>query len=367
MSLELRVARPDDMEEIGRLSDQVFRAKRGGHMADEFPYLYDPANAHHWYVAFDQGRAVSIVGAMNWPVVIAGAATRAASVGSVATDPAYRGRGLASQLLQLAQKQLADEDVRVMLISGDLSLYTRFGARAIGWVDWYRLNPDSKKAPTPYHVRPIDPLDDAPVVARLNQTRGTRFGRSLPQLRAMLASQPMTQVEQGTKVALMVMAEGQAVSYLILNHRPFQGRGASRLSEWAGDPKGVLSALRSVQNWPEGGIEVPVLRDDWSLLAELRGSERVRSEPVSWLAKVIDGQGLSQDLQTVWAEVADRPLAILRLGEEQYKVRVGSEQWSVDAAELTEWVFGTKVPHRPASLECFWPIPSLWPEGLNYI
>lgn len=365
MSIEVRVARPEDMKEIGRLSDSVFRAKRGGHMADEFPHLYDPANASHWYVAFDGNRAVSIVGAMNWPVVIAGAATRAASVGSVATDSQYRGGGLASQLLALAEEQLVAKSVRIMLISGDLPLYLRFGARAIGRVDWYRLSPRTPSHQ--YHVRPIDPYDDAPWVARLNQSRGTRFGRSLSQLRALLVSQPMTQVEQGTQVALMVMREGQPVAYVVLNHRPFEGREASRVSEWGGDPTGVLEALRTVPDWPEKGIEVPVLGEDGALLGALGESELIRREPVSWLAKVIDGAGLAHDLRAVWDEISDLPLTIDRAHPDTYRVHLGQEVWGVDAAELTEWVFGLEVPHRPGVFHGIWPVPALWPEGLNYI
>lgn len=365
MSIEVRVAHADDMKEIGRLSDAVFRAKRGGHMADEFPHLYDPANASHWYVAFDGSQAVSIVGAMNWPAVISGAATRAASVGSVATNPRYRGQGLASRLLALAEEHLVAEGVRIMLISGDLPLYLRFGARAIGRVDWYRL--DSRTPSYRYHVRPIDPYDDAPWVARLNQSRGTRFGRSLSQLRALLVSQPMTQVEQGTKVALMVMRKGQPVAYVVLNHRPFQGRGASRVSEWGGDPTAMLEALETVPDWPEKGIEVPVLAEDGPLLGALGEAALIRQEPVSWLAKVIDGEGLAHDLGAVWHEVSDRPLAINRIHPDAYRVRLGHEICTVDGAELTEWVFGSEVPHRPGVFNEIWPVPALWPEGLNYI
>lgn len=367
MTVELRVAQPTDLPAIARLSDQVFRAKRGGHMADEFPYLYDPANSLHWYIALDQSRVVSIVGAMLWPVVIAGAASWAASVGSVATAPPYRGQRLASQLLQLAQTQLVLEGARIMLISGDLPLYTRFGAQSIGWVDWYRLKGDQPSCGGDYQVRAIDPVADAPIIARLNQTHGTRFGRSLTQLRAMLAAQPITQVERGTKVALLVTTDDRPVSYLILNHRPFEGKSASRLVEWAGDPRGVVHGLATVPNWPDGGIEIPVTHDNSALLGALAGSDRVRSEPFPWLAKIIDGDGLAHDLRGVWAEVAHQPLSITGMGNDQYRVHLDHNTWSADAGVLTQWVFGHQTPNRPETLNELLPIPALWPEGLNYI
>ncbi len=366
MSITVRTAEPRDLNQIAELSDRIFRSRRATHMAEEFPYLYSPDNARHWHVAEDGGHIRSIVGAMIWPAVIAGARTRVASVGSVATDPDYRGQGLASRLLQLAQSGLAAEGVRLMLISGDLPLYRTFGARAIGRVDWYALPPNWAVAGR-YTIRPIDPDTDAPIVAHLYQTRSTRFGRTLAELRAMLAAQPITQVEQGSKVALLVLADDVPVSYLILNHRPFRGAGASRLSEWAGDPKSMLYALTQVRDWPEQGMRIPVLPDDLAMQGTLYPLQPVRQEPVSWLAKVIDGAGLASDLAPLWDEVAHEPPRVALTAPDVYAVAMDGQRWTADAATLTEWMFGELVPHRPAPLEDVWPMPSLWPEGLNYI
>ncbi|KLU58872.1 acetyltransferase (GNAT) family protein [Peptococcaceae bacterium CEB3] len=366
MSFTVRIAEPHDLDQIARLSDRVFRSKRTTHMAEEFPHLYSPHNARHWFVAEDGGQIRSIIGAMVWPAVIAGARTRVASVGSVATDPDYRGQGLASRLLYLAQSQLAAEAVRLMLISGDLPLYLKFGARSIGRVDWYAL-PRNLAVAGRYSIRPIDPQDDAAIVARLYQTRSTRFGRTLAQLRAMLVAQPITQVERGVKVALLVLSDGVPVSYLILNHRPFQGVGASRLSEWAGDPKGVLHALTQVSDWPEQGIRIPVLREDLAMQGTLYPLKPDRRGPVSWLVKVIDGVGLASDLAPIGTEQAAQPPRVLLTAPDTYAVEFNGQRWVVNAAELTEWVFSEETAYRPVPLEAIWPLPSLWPEGLNYI
>lgn len=367
MSLGVRLARPDDMEAITQLADRVFRSKRSTSMADEFPYLYAGRNAHHWAVAMADGEAVSIVGTMVWPAVIGGAATHVASLGSVATDPAFRGQGLATRLLGLLQETLTQESVRLVLISGDLPLYLRFGARPIGRVRWYALNPQPPADGHRYAVRPLDPHRDANIVARLHQSRGTRFGRSLSELTAMLEAQPITQVEQGTKVALLISRDGEPVSYGIVNHRPFQGRGASRLVEWAGDPAGVLHALRTLPDWPERGMEVPVLTEDRGLATLLEGAELRRSGPVSWLAKVIDGTGLVQDLAPLWSELGDQTLTMGTVEPDYYDLSLGSQHWAVSGADLTEWMFGWEPPHRPPELAAYWPLPALWPEALNYI
>jgi len=184
----------------------------------------------------------------------------------------------------------------------------------------------------------------------------------------MLALQPITTVEQGTKVALLVEQEGQPVTYIILTHRPFQGRGPSRVTEWAGDPLGLLYALTTVTDWPLEGIHIPVLEEDLALRGDLLTKEPLRLEPVSWLCKVIDGTGLVADLAPVWAERTPSSLSVTASADNsQYLVTVGQEHLTVDPATLTEWMFNRHVPNRPPLLSTFWPIPALWPEGLNFI
>jgi predicted N-acetyltransferase YhbS len=366
MGITLRTATAYDLSAISELANRVFRAHRPGQrMPDEFPYLYDPTNAQHWYIATDADRLVSIVGAMVWPAVIAGTNTRVASVGSVATDPDYRRQGLAGQLLSLAQSRLMQESVRIMLISGSLPIYQRWGARAVGKVEWYAWT--GTLAPIPYQVRPIHPIDDAVTVATLYQTRSTRFGRTLSQLQTMLQTQPITTVEQGMKVAQLVSDGGRPVSYFIVNHRPFHGQEASRLIEWGGDPKSMLCGLNILGTDPSQTVHIPVLYDDLALRGQLDPMRPFRVSPVSWLAKIIDGVGLFQDLSRLIAELAAKPFKISEAATDQYRLTWPDGDALIDAATLTEWTFGHNPTTRPSALDAVFPLPALWTEGLNYI
>lgn len=354
-------ATPQDMPALAALADRIFRSRRPDHhMADEFPYLYAQANAAHWMIAREGDAIVSMLGAMVWPAVIAGAPTRAAAVGSVATDPAYRGQGLASRLLQEAQAQLRLEQVRLMLISGDLPLYTRFGARPVGQVDWYALHPD--QSPTPYEVQELDPRHDAPAVARLAQGRPTRWSRPYHELVTMLTNQPLTTVEQGQKVARLIRQHGQPVAYALVNHRPFGGSEPSRLVEWGGDPKGVLAALRQWPDWPEQGLWVPVTTDDWALAGLLADEVPVQRTAAAWLAKVIDGVGLWEDLGVVLNERGPGLAPLEAIGADQYQY----QGQTLDAPSLTRAMFSPNA-ERPEAWADIFPLPTLWPEGLNYI
>lgn len=335
-------------------------------MADEFPYLYAPANARHWYLAQEGGEVVAIVGAMVWTVILGGAPVLLASVGSVATDEHYRRRGLATRLLHLAESSLREEGVRLLLISGDRPMYLRFGARPVGAVDWYEL-PKAFSKPRSFAVREIDPARDGAVVARLYRSRSTRFIRPLPLLQTMLSVQPLTQVDQGVKAAFLVYDGDRAVSYACVVHRPRLGREASQLAEWAGDPNGVLYGIDRLPNWPEAGMTIPVLPDDGDLRGALPGLRPTRRTPFPWLAKVVDGVGLGQDLNAVWAELSVDPPGIAPAGNGRYRVRRRGQAWDVDAGVLTRLIFGHDVPERPEALEDVWPSPAPWPAGLNFI
>ncbi|MCY0881376.1 MAG: GNAT family N-acetyltransferase [Firmicutes bacterium] len=369
MSLLFQVAHPKDMPAISVFADRLFRSNRPGqHMAEEFPHLYAASNASHWFIAQDRGVIIGAIGSLIWPAMIAGFSTVAAGIGSVATDPHYRRQGVATRLLRLAEHTLKKEGVRLMLISGDLPVYRHFGARPIGRVQWHVL-PSSISAASPiYHVRPIDTACDIPAIARLYQTRSTRWIRRIDEWRMMLKTQPVTQVECGTKIAQIVCRNNTPVSYLIVNHRPFHGRAASRLSEWAGDPSGVLYALTHLPDLPAGGLHIPVLPEDLALSRALQSPPTHHWEPFAWLSKVIDGVGLMQDLTAPGQDPYNPPLAIeAHTKDASYQISRNGQIWTLNASDLTRWLFAADVPERPSFLQNIWPLPALWPEGLNYV
>lgn len=365
----LRKATPAQMDDIKRLANAVFRAQRGGDMAQEFPHLYAEANAHHWFVAVDEGRVVAIIGAMVWSAVIAGSLTRVASVGSVATDPAYRKQGLARGLLQLAEASLVAEGARLMLISGDLPIYLNFGARAVGHVRW-RLIDSPEHDDVSYRVRPLRAEDDRVVVARLNQERPTRFVRPHDLLPELLTLQPIVTVEKGKPRALLVERHGVGVTYVLVNQEPFGGSGVSRVSEWAGDPQGLLAAVSDLARETHSGVEVPVLDDENGLMALCDARHApIQETSVPYLVKVLDGVGLFHDLASVLEERCPPGYHISQKPDGLYKLCSGlGHEVVLDPATLTEWMFGHLVADRQSSpwREAF-PLPSLWPEGLTYI
>ncbi|HEX29105.1 TPA: GNAT family N-acetyltransferase, partial [Candidatus Poribacteria bacterium] len=95
-----RAARKDELEAVIALSNSVFRSRREGDMGREFPTLFCEENCENLRIFLDDGKPVSLIGFTVRDIFIMGASIRVCNVGSVCTDPNYRGQGLATRLLE---------------------------------------------------------------------------------------------------------------------------------------------------------------------------------------------------------------------------------------------------------------------------
>ena len=156
-----RSARAEETEKIIELANLVFRpAKRGGDMAREFPVLLAPENAENLYIVRDGTRVVSLVGVHRQTIITSGVQIAAACIGSVCTDPEYRGRGLASALMDLAIARAREVGDVLMPISGNRTLYRSRGATPIGPTIEHRVPLDSNTLrPKGFSVREYRPAD----------------------------------------------------------------------------------------------------------------------------------------------------------------------------------------------------------------
>lgn len=359
VSLTLRTACLPDMPAIEALTDRVFR-KNGGHVADDFPCLFNRANIRHWYVASDDALLVGVAGAVTWPILFQGTPILAASLGSVATDPRYRGRHIALQLLSYAESRLQAEGVRLVQLPGSGSLYTQFGAAAVGRVSWHHIHP-GKPPNANLDIRVVDPDVDADTVVKLYQSKSTRYRRSLDDLRSMLKTPRFTVADEPeTYRALLVSVNAQPRAYLIVHH---QGP-VHAVAEWAGDPHAMLTAAACLASQHHTVMRVPVLLQDHALAGALAADTLTEPEPFPWTAKIIDGVGLAQDLASQWQELSDVVVRIDAVATDQYQVSAFGQRWPVSAGELTQWIFGF-TDNRPELLSRVWPMPLPWPEGLN--
>lgn len=122
-----RAVRAEEYDSLVELVDTVFMTSRGRApaMAELYPLLYHPRHAEHMRVMVDGGRVVTHIGVRVWDIVVHGCRVRMGSIGGVATDEAYRGRGLATAVLNDVFAHLRDAGACVAYISGARGLYLR--------------------------------------------------------------------------------------------------------------------------------------------------------------------------------------------------------------------------------------------------
>jgi predicted N-acetyltransferase YhbS len=173
----------------------------------------------------DGGRTVSVVGMSYRPVRLGGTEHLACCFGGVCTDPDYRGRGLATRLLEDCRLKALADGADLVLISGRRGLYQRAGYCPVGHFDLCTV--ERHRIPQPvagYTVRP--PLEaDLPALMRLHLAESTRFVRSPERLLGLVCGKHIWN-GRGETVVVLPNGGGTPVGYLTCQ---VGGRGQEEL------------------------------------------------------------------------------------------------------------------------------------------
>jgi GNAT superfamily N-acetyltransferase len=360
------------------------------------------------YIIAADGRPVSQIRAFQERIHVYDGLIRAGSIGAVCTHPDYRGHGLATKLMELCTRKLAEGGARLMLISGGRGLYTRLGFIRAGRCANLSLRP-GQVTPLSRHVtlRPIargNAAADAMVCSRLYACEPVRFRRSLEHMRNHLCYDP-----QGHHLERWIVEmDGRPEAYVLLTTDWQNIRhpevGQRRVNEYAGSRVALAAALAVAAQ--QGGIQVLDVGIPWQdvdlirLLSEMAG-------PPQWTPlsghtlRIINFPGMLADLR---GYVRSRLTQALRRGLrfEQSGPLLGAEggdrcaivrgvdRLELSVAQMTALVMGTPATGvsaaedeeeepaaaEPAALPPFpgalaeiipalFPLPSFLP-GLNY-
>ncbi len=121
---------PIARESLMRLFDIAWPQLRGA-IAGAHAFGVEWADSTRPFVRFEDGRAVAHVGVLAIPMIIAGRKRTVAGVHAVVTDPAYRGRGYARDLLTEACAFIDQQFDGALLCAVDPNVYVRHGFRAL--------------------------------------------------------------------------------------------------------------------------------------------------------------------------------------------------------------------------------------------
>lgn len=210
-------------------------------LAAEYPLVFDPRFSGETVELVEEGEPRAACAVLVREFHLGSRVVRGGLIGSVATDPAWRRRGLGTRLLERAERELAARGcVFALLWAEDPAYYLARGYAPFGVENDFLLVSELAAAlPEPTGVRELR-AGDEPLLRRLLERHPARVERTGEEMRALLAVPGML-----TLVRERRLAPGrpvQPVAYACL------GRGrdlADAIHEWAGEPEDVLALVRA--------------------------------------------------------------------------------------------------------------------------
>ena len=210
-------------------------------LAAEYPLVFDGRFGGQTMELVEEGEVRAACATLVREFRLGELRVRAGLIGSVATDPAWRGRGLATRLLARAEDELrARGCVFALLWADEAGFYLRRGYAPFGSeCDYLLVSELAHVLPPPDGVRALRPGDE-PFLHRLHARHAERVERSLAETHALLGVPGMITLVRERPGA--PSHPPQPVAYACL------GRGrdlADAIHDWAGEPEDVLALVRA--------------------------------------------------------------------------------------------------------------------------
>jgi predicted N-acetyltransferase YhbS len=135
---EIRFANNEELKQGAALSDAIFRDSEQSSMGVAFPQIFS-SGLNQSMAAFEDGKLVAFMGLVPNVINIGTAQLQIHCLGSVCTDPEYRGKGHASLILEQIYTFIKQSGSSLLLVSGDRTLYTRSGCRKFGGIKHFSI------------------------------------------------------------------------------------------------------------------------------------------------------------------------------------------------------------------------------------
>lgn len=230
-----------DSRELAFL-ERVFETRA---LAAEYPLVFDPrlapGSGGETVAILEGGEVRAACAILTRTFRVGPHAVRAGLIGSVATDPAFRRRGLATRLLNEAERRLEAKGCTFALLwAEEPDFYLKRGYEPFASEqDYWLVSELAPLLPAPDGVRELR-AGDEPLLRHLHAAHSTRIERTPEEMLALLGVPGML-----TLVRERSAAPGhpvQPVAYACL------GRGrdlTDAVHEWAGETEDVLALLRA--------------------------------------------------------------------------------------------------------------------------
>ncbi|WP_339171687.1 GNAT family N-acetyltransferase [Paenibacillus sp. FSL H7-0943] len=354
--MQLRLIKPAELEQAALLAHSIFRKAGDTSMKELFPLIFSPGYTHSYAAVAEDGNIAAFMGLVPSTIRTGEALLNVFSIGAVCTDPAYRGQGLAGQLLQLCQTHAANAGASLIFVSGDRSLYTRAGCVPFGGTQFAELNASSAHALAAaageeWTLRPMQPGDFFAVNRLLNEREAGQV-YSPGELALLLGAEAYAGVLGLSQRTLVAVRNGSIEGFaaMAVPAADVPAPSPATAVEWAGQPQAVAALLaKAALCGGVGTLQVPVPWQERSLLALLRDA----------------GASLSAGANSGTVCIADRE-ALLRQTEVCRNRSLDLS--SVDDKELISLLFDPASPLRTSdSSGESEAIPLPYMSGLHFI
>lgn len=291
-----RPVEPNEIEHLAELIGSVFGLDKHYPVAYMASKIRRPADRRDTIVAVEDGKVVSQIRTAYSRVLVYGCEFKVASIGTVLTDPEYRGRGHAGAILDESLRRMERNGAKVLVVSGDRSLYRRAHCVPAVRTLTGTVRPDDLgESPPGISVRRVGP-EDWPVMAPLHQTESVRFVRRLD----FISKRPFWWDCDHPELWLVESA-GEPMAYVVLTRgwRQDETVQTRQVWEYAGARAGLLAGLPAI--FREGGlkeIHLNVLGYDREMAYLLtREGIALKEATVGGTYRLVDLPGLMEKLR----------------------------------------------------------------------
>ena len=366
-----RAVRRDEVGSLEELLDTIFRGGQSGSMFRWYPLYFGEKNVENHFVFVDGGRVVSHFGMMPHWASIAGCRVRMACVGAVGTYEAYRGRGLATQLMDATCEKAEADGVDFLLISGGRGLYLRAGAAVVGCDCTGAVSRESAGR-LPSDGLLVNELteEDLPACKAAHEARPAHFVRDLEEWAGLYRER----TAQCRDIRFFAVREkGRLRGYLVVSDTEHEGIG--RLVEFAGESNAIAGALGPLMErarWR--GLELRLQTGDQDLRSRLdQAGVELRSTAHTGTLLLLRFTPLMERLRPYFraqlgAERADR-LSFEQRGD-LFVLADDLETVALGRPQAAQAIFGRPEAPAPFSpdgaLGAVLPIPTLC-YGMSYV
>lgn len=349
------------------LSKSIFKPN----MAEQFTLLFSKANWKHMFIAIDDGNIVSLVNYYSSLIRIGAVQIKAASIGSVCTNPEYRGRKLASRLLRLAEEQMSRENIQLMIISGAGGIYAEIGASLAGNDYEYLIESENLEADPAYEIKKYLP-DDFHKIKAIYEKEPIRYERTEDEFKSLLSSQTYPDTFATYPVHL-IEKDHQCVGYVV-GFMPTEGDEFG-VKEFAGDRKAVKAAFKSLlKTYQRDKIHFAADAKDAMVDLFPNAAKKLIHQHASF--KVTDFVGLMTSLIPYFKTHYGNIEIGFELVDQVPTFLCGTEIYQVsDLQLLSRLIFGSgepvgltidNAPQIQRFINLVFPLPFVWTNNLNY-